>query len=708
MIEKFVDFQIKHAKILLILFILLLGFSANIAKDIQVDPDFGTLIPKDSQYNTNDRILNKAFETNDAIVLYIGIDKTSIIKDIPNSMQDEKVQTYLKELNNILQQSQYITQISDPVYSESQKSVQIILSLNTPQKVGSLTQVKEEIDFLINQIGTPAGIETIITGFPVLIDRIPTLLINDNLNTIIITLIAVFLILYWYSRDIYFTISAGATPLASIIFLGTIMVLLDINITITLAAVGVLVLGLGVDYSIHISTHYAKAREEHETHKEALIHTIESLALPITASFITTLAGFGALIFGVSPSSQAQGIVLALAIALIYSVTMLLFPLLITVFANKIDIKPNYVFDKIVIGLGKLAKFQIKYAKIIIWSIAIMTVIMMYGASQVQFSTSNSNWIPDGDKVSESFRQVVNDFGGNRDSITIILLSQQGDLRDVQVAKDVNILISKLESIPNLDSISSPYTNLELDKNELFQELTYNENLRNQFNNDWTLTRITLVSRNAEQDEAGKSRLLKDVKQIVEETPVYNTKTTLYGNAVRFDELGDSLQQDAGVTTIIGLSLVFFVASVIYASITVGFLSLLPIIIAVIWAVGLMGFFNVPFTSLSTGIISLVLGIGVDFSIHLVDGIKRYSKKYNFSEAVYKTMTVSGKAIILASITTFLGFLALTLAQLLGTQRLGFSLAFSILSVFIVSILLVPSVMSISYRRKLKKQARNN
>jgi len=114
------------------------------------------------------------------------------------------------------------------------------------------------------------------------------------------------------------------------------MVLLNINISITLAAVGVLALGLGVDYSIHISTHYTKAREMHENHLDALKHTIKELELPITASFITTLAGFGAMIFGSSPSSQAQGIVLALAITIIYFVTIFIFPILITIFSKKV------------------------------------------------------------------------------------------------------------------------------------------------------------------------------------------------------------------------------------------------------------------------------------------------------------------------------------------------------------------------------------
>ncbi len=67
--------------------------------------------------------------------------------------------------------------------------------------------------------------------------------------------------------------------------------------------VNVLVLGLGADYGIHIATHYSAARKEHESHEKALIHTIKDLTLPITASFVTTFAGFVAVTVGVSSSS---------------------------------------------------------------------------------------------------------------------------------------------------------------------------------------------------------------------------------------------------------------------------------------------------------------------------------------------------------------------------------------------------------------------
>jgi predicted RND superfamily exporter protein len=185
--------------------------------------------------------------------------------------------------------------------------------------------------------------------------------------------------------------------------------------------------------------------------------------------------------------------------------------------------------------------------------------------------------------------------------------------------------------------------------------------------------------------------------------PIAYAKTSLYGDSIRFEELGNSLQQDAGATTMIGLGLVFVVASILYMSFRVGIISLVPIIISVLWAVGLMGFLKVPFTSLSTGIISLVLGVGVDFSIHLVDSIqKEFDKGKDTERAISEALFTSGSAILLSSFTTFFGFLALTFAQLLGTQRLGFSLAFSIISVFFVSITLVPAIMSLTRDMKIQ------
>lgn len=702
MLKRIIDFQIKYSKLLFVFFLSVIIASAYIGSNLQINSDFSTLIPSDSQYNTNDRILNNAFEQNDGLVLSIALDQESILKNRVYSLNDSRVENYIEQISDSLLESSYVLGVSPPVYSDDLTVAQVFVSLQTPNKIGAFQDVLDELNTIVDEVGEPAGVNAQVTGFPVLLDRVATLLIQDNLKTIVITVVFIFLILYWYSRDLAFTLITMTTPVVSLIFLAATLVLLNIPITITLAAVGVLTLGLGADYGIHIAIHYNKARQEHEGHREALHHTINELKLPITASFLTTFAGFVALLFGVSPSSQAQGIVLAIGIFIIYAATFAIFPIMMTLFYHKIDTKPNKVFLKVLKGLSKLAAYQTNYAKVILWGVGFVTLIMIYGASQVQFSTSNSNWIPEDDPISISFRELDYNFGTS-ERFSVLLTANDGDLRNVQTQRDIAILREKLLSIPEIEAVSSPYDGLDYDSTSVYTTLTNERS--DQFNRDFTLTQLSISTSNLGQDEEGKSPVYREVIGIIEQTPVANADVSLYGDIVRFDELGDSLQQDAGVTTMMGFALVFLVASILYASIYVGLLSLFPIIIAIIWSVGLMGFFGVPFTSLSTGIVSLVLGIGVDFSIHIVDGIRKYiAKTNNIRKSIEETLLTSGKAIFLTSITTFVGFLALTFAQLLGTQRLGFSLAFGILSVFIVTLLVVPSTLSIIYKRKLKKE----
>lgn len=312
MLKRIIDFQIKYSKLLFVFFLSVIIASAYIGSNLQINSDFSTLIPSDSQYNTNDRILNNAFEQNDGLVLSIALDQESILNNRVYSLDDQRVENYIEQISDSLVESSYVLGVSPPVYSDDLTVAQVFVSMQTPNKIGAFQDVLDELNSIVEEVGEPAGVNAQVTGFPVLLDRVATLLIQDNLKTIVITVVFIFLILYWYSRDLTFTLITMTTPVVSLIFLAATLVLLNIPITITLAAVGVLTLGLGADYGIHIAIHYNKARQEHEGHREALHHTINELKLPITASFLTTFAGFVALLFGVSPSSQAQGIVLAI------------------------------------------------------------------------------------------------------------------------------------------------------------------------------------------------------------------------------------------------------------------------------------------------------------------------------------------------------------------------------------------------------------
>ncbi|NJL44219.1 MAG: MMPL family transporter [Nitrosarchaeum sp.] len=562
------------------------------------------------------------------------------------------------------------------------------------------------IEALLAEVGTPPGITTQLTGLPLLLDRISNLLINDNLRTLSITALLVLFILYFYFKHARITAITLLAPLVSLIILAGGMVLLGIDITLTLAAVGVLMLGLGVDYSIHLAIHYHDERKRGQPHIPAILSTMRDLRIAITASFLTTLAGFSASSLASPQAARHRASYSALAIIIIYLVSLLLMPVLFILFGKAIDSEPNPYFKNITRLIVKLAVYQAKHPKTVLTATLLITVILFLGLLKVEFSTSNSNWIPEDDPLSLSFRESEWAFGAE-EAVTIIITSERGDLRNTFTVRDIQRLTRVIENIPVVNRVESPFADIDLNSPDIQEKLTSHR--AESFNKDFTLTTLRVYSSNYGQKDDGSSIMLPELRAAIAANPVQDAKVSLYGDLVRFDELGLSLQQDTAVTTLIGLVLVFLVVSLIYASIIVGITALLPIIIAVVWSIGLMGYTGVPFNSLSTGIVSLVLGIGADFSIHLVDGIRRhFSRGSSLQTAIEATLNSSGSAILLSSVTTLFGFIGLTGAILLGTQRLGISLAYSILAVFLVSISIVPAIMALRYRKEDAQRARDN
>ena len=700
MIEKINKFQFENYKTFIFLFIFILLVTLPISFQIQNDPDISALVPDDGEYSQNQKSLRSLSEVSDSVFILIKKDENNKYVKTPELMNDTRVVNYANDLISILEQNEFVININEPTLNEDLTHMKITMTLKTPDYVGARTQILNELQKVIDTQKSPFGTEIVLSGTPAILDRIGTLLIVDNLNTISLTILLIVLVIYFFSRNIYFTLCVVGAPTITLVFLSALMVVFDIDITISLAALGVLVLGLGVDYTIHILIHYKnEIKKNPKDLKKSLIKTIEKLKIPIFASFLTTLCGFSALIFGIGPSSKDQGIVLSLAIFLVFVITFLVVPVFIFAFSQKIKIRENKYFERFIEIISNLAVYQSRYPKVVLSVILLITFVMIFGATKVYMSTSNSNWLPNDDKVNEAFKENDYVFQDNSfESFDIVLETTKGDFRDIQKIKDINRITEKVLAHPRIDSISSPFENLEYDKNEIWETLTNDR--YTSFNSDFTYTRISLYSLNLGEDDTGKSITLLEIKEMLSSEDIYNTKISYFGDVVRFNELGDTMQKDTGITTIISFIGVFLIVSIIYASLKIGVLSIVPILISLIWTLGFMGFFNVPFTQLSTGLLSLILGIGIDFAIHLVDNIKRNLIHKGLEESIKDTIKSSGSAIFLSSFTTFFGFLALLGANLLGVQRLGLGLSIAIFSVFVVSICLVPALYSLFYRNK--------
>ena len=158
----------------------------------------------------------------------------------------------------------------------------------------------------------------IITGNSIITKGMRDTMYTSLLWSLGITLIVCFLILtiiFWLQWK---SIALGAITLIPITLcliwiLGT-MYILDISFNIMTLMVTSLTIGLGIDYGIHITSRFLEDLRRFDKTDEAIRSTVGHTGTALFGTTITTVTGFGILVFATMPPLQQFGGITALTI----------------------------------------------------------------------------------------------------------------------------------------------------------------------------------------------------------------------------------------------------------------------------------------------------------------------------------------------------------------------------------------------------------
>ncbi len=119
-------------------------------------------------------------------------------------------------------------------------------------------------------------------------------------------------------------------------------------------------------------------------------------------------------------------------------------------------------------------------------------------------------------------------------------------------------------------------------------------------------------------------------------------------------------------------------------------ISLIPLILGCIWMLGFLVVSQIYFTWMTVMIVPMIIGIGIDDGVHIIHRYRIEGK--GSSPLVLRT---TGKAVLLTSLTTMIGFGSLTFSKMVGYQQFGLTLAIGIGLLFLFSIVILPVVLSL-------------
>ncbi len=122
-------------------------------------------------------------------------------------------------------------------------------------------------------------------------------------------------------------------------------------------------------------------------------------------------------------------------------------------------------------------------------------------------------------------------------------------------------------------------------------------------------------------------------------------------------------------------------------------LALVPLAIGMVWMLGLMSLVGLKLSMMTFMALPLILGIGIDDGVHI---LHRYRVEGRGS--VPLVIRYTGRAILLTSLTTMIGFGSMALGVHLGMAALGSTLFLGVGACFVSSALVLPALLAITER----------
>lgn len=196
---------------------------------------------------------------------------------------------------------------------------------------------------------------------------------------------------------------------------------------------------------------------------------------------------------------------------------------------------------------------------------------------------------------------------------------------------------------------------------------------------------------------ANKRTLVEALRSIVSrQTSGLPVQVSLSGTPVTDDAAMRHNDHDLRLMIPIMIAIIVVFAQLIFRRLILSLLPLIVVLMAAIWAYGLMGLFGLRTTLISTALLPLLLAVGVADSIHVIAQYHGQLAIGNARQiAVEKTIARLLRPCFFTSATTAAGLLSLLTSDLEPIREFAVIAAAGVMAAFVISMLFVPTALGL-------------
>ena len=504
--------------------------------------------------------------------------------------------------------------------------------------------------------------------------------------------------------------------------------------------VPVIIISLTVDYAIQAVSHYSERRIAGEPVVEAVRQGLRNVAIPLTLAAVTTIVSLLATLFSPIGVIGDFGVVAGLGVGMSLIVMLTLIPAGRTIIDRRREARgalaPPRPISNALPGITPAAELLGRWvtrwpAPFLVVVIAV-TIALGFAATDLESEFSIRDILPRGGGVLEDMNTLDAAVGGSTEVATILVKSEVTESRTLLNLHDLTNgfedelrrpkaaagpIQGSYEALvrdwtddsgepgdkydPDLAALfSAASPGVELDP-ELMQEFVDKlvarepELARFLINDPAGMDVMLLQFPSYLDDPEGARMLQEDIEALWlgDDSAITALSESVVAVAVT-DQITER-QTEAISTTIavaLGILAIFFWLTLRQAALA--FIAVGPIVLVLISVLGTMALLNIPYTLITSIITALSIGIGVDYTIHVIHRYREeFTRLRDPEKAAIQTLATTGSALLGSALTTAFGFGVLIASPLSASQQFGITATITIVYSLIVSILVVLPAM---------------
>ena len=557
------------------------------------------------------------------------------------------------------------------------------------------------------------------SGLPYIRTVMARMIQNELFMFVFLSILVAAIVLFLFFRSLKVVASSLVVVAVSIIFTVGLIGLFGFKITILTGVIPSLIVVIAIENCIYILNKYHWEFRQHGNKILGLSRVVQRIGFASLMVNTATATGFAAFILVSNQMLREFGIIAALSIMVEYVLCILLLPIIFSYMEPPTEKHLKHLDNKVFSSLLEKIIFMIQYKRAWIFSVAgVLTVIGIIGMMQMKTSGKVVDDISTKNVLYKDLKFFEHQFGGVMPfEISIDTKKKKGVMKLSTIQK-----IDELQDdILKNKEFSRPLSIAELAK--FAKQAYFNGNpemysLPNSQEKNFVLSyfprkaegqkqmiggfidstqRYTRVSfQMADLSTNQVNRLLDSIRpKVAEIFPASDYDVQLTGNSLVYARGTEFLIKHLMKSVLIAIAFISLLMALMFSSVRMIAVSMLPNIIPLIITAAIMGFTGVPVKPSTIIVFSIALGISVDNAIQYLSRYRHELKVTNndIRLSTINALREAGFSMIYTSIVLVLGFSVFMVSSFGGTQALGMLVSTTLFIAMFFNIMVLPSFL---------------